>query len=78
VFSYIYIFRKDKKVVFLANTVQLVNQQFEYFRNNLPDGHVSHFTGDMNVDTWDSELWKRKLAEAEVSVRRGLSPTFSD
>jgi len=56
------------KVIFLANTVPLVLQQAEYLKERLPDGIVSYFIGDMNVDFWSNENWRKAITECHVMV----------
>lgn len=60
--------------MFLANTVPLVLQQAAYFQKHLSlsckpqDKMVSYFIGDMNVDLWDTEQWKKAIDGCHVMV----------
>ena len=57
----------DKKVVFLANNVALLEQQAQVIRDftGLPTG--SYCGGD-GVDDWNKDMWKRELQKQSVMV----------
>lgn len=67
-------YREGRKIIFLANTVPLVNQQAEYFRSCLTNTflnddsqHVECLTGDRNIDVWKNDKWNEVLQKFEVS-----------
>ncbi|TYJ02321.1 hypothetical protein E1A91_A13G219900v1 [Gossypium mustelinum] len=58
---------KKKLIIFLAPTVHLVNQQFEYikFHTSLD---VEQYYGDKGVNEWNSEYWEKDIKEHDVLV----------
>ncbi|CAL8072085.1 unnamed protein product [Orchesella dallaii] len=65
---------KKQKIVFIANTVPLVNQQAGYFSANLintaiqDDKYVRALTGDLNVDIWKEEEWDNVMTNYHILV----------
>ncbi|KAB1996316.1 hypothetical protein ES319_D13G222800v1 [Gossypium barbadense] len=58
---------KKKLIIFLAPTVHLVNQQFEYikFHTSLD---VEQYYGDKGVNEWNSGYWEKDIKEHDVLV----------
>ncbi|KAH1033291.1 hypothetical protein J1N35_045465 [Gossypium stocksii] len=58
---------KKKLIIFLAPTVHLVNQQFDYikFHTSLD---VEQYYGDKGVNEWNSECWEKEIKEHDVLV----------
>ncbi|XP_050268142.1 endoribonuclease Dicer homolog 3a isoform X1 [Quercus robur] len=56
-----------KLIVFLAPTVHLVNQQFEFIKNHT-NMEVGQYYGDMGVDNWSLETWEREVNKNDVLV----------
>jgi len=54
-------------VIFLANTIPLVNQQAAFFARNT-GLKVKHLTGDMEVDYWGGDKWNAIIDEFEVRI----------
>jgi endoribonuclease Dicer len=48
---------KDNKIIFLVNTVPLVNQQYKAIKQNLPGYRIGKYSGDCGVDAWDLDKW---------------------
>ncbi|KAI8070951.1 hypothetical protein BC940DRAFT_253249 [Gongronella butleri] len=58
---------KTKITFFLVNIVNLVFQQSSVISAN-SDCRVSHYCGDMNVDTWSEKKWKKEYEDSDVCV----------
>ncbi|XP_007012461.2 PREDICTED: endoribonuclease Dicer homolog 3 [Theobroma cacao] len=60
-------FDNKKLIIFLAPTVHLVNQQFEYIKlhTNL---EVEQYYGAKGVDEWNAGCWKKEIKEHDVLV----------
>nr|AGW15597.1 dicer 1 [Nematostella vectensis] len=56
-----------KRTFFLVNTVPLAKQQKEVIAKNT-DLKVKEFIGDMGVDFWSDEQWKKELDDNQVLV----------
>ncbi|XVE97781.1 hypothetical protein REPUB_Repub03eG0048300 [Reevesia pubescens] len=56
-----------KLIIFLAPTVHLVNQQFEYIKvhTNL---EVEQYYGAKGVDEWNADCWEKEIKEHDVLV----------
>ncbi|OMO86445.1 hypothetical protein COLO4_21161 [Corchorus olitorius] len=61
-------FSNNKKlIIFLAPTVHLVNQQFEYIKLHTNLG-VELYYGEKGVDDWDLARWEKEVKEHDVMV----------
>jgi endoribonuclease Dicer len=56
-----------KWTFFIVHSVPLVNQQANSLRKHLP-WNIGTFTGDMNVDFWSKNEWKKILEECHAST----------
>ncbi|PIA63179.1 hypothetical protein AQUCO_00200892v1 [Aquilegia coerulea] len=68
--SYAYQLRKPSSssiAVFLVPTVHLVNQQAGVVKMHT-DLEVGKYWGELGVDFWDADTWKKELAKYEVLV----------
>lgn len=59
--------RGGKRSVFLASTKVLAKQQYEYFKEKTPF-KVAVFTGDMNVDNWSGNTWRKEFDKFHLIV----------
>ncbi|XVF48783.1 hypothetical protein PTKIN_Ptkin03bG0216400 [Pterospermum kingtungense] len=56
-----------KLIIFLAPTVHLVNQQFEYIKIHT-SLQVEQYYGAKGVDEWNSDCWDKEIKEHDVLV----------
>ncbi|XP_019435974.1 PREDICTED: endoribonuclease Dicer homolog 3b-like [Lupinus angustifolius] len=56
-----------KLIIFLAPTVNLVNQQFKHIKD-LTGFKVEEYYGAKGVDTWDLKIWEKEISENDVLV----------
>jgi endoribonuclease Dicer len=67
----------DRKIIFLANTVPLVTQQYNFLRKFVTCG-IEEYYGDKRLDgkvldTWDQAIWDKELANNKILV---MSPAI--
>jgi ERCC4-related helicase len=59
----------DKKVWFMAPTLELCTQQYKVLQEHLPAVHIKFLSGNDNVDKWtDLALWNSVLKGVSVVV----------
>lgn len=51
----------------LVNTVALVHQHAKYLKRHTPF-NVGSYTGELNVDFWDEEIWQKQCHEFRILV----------
>ncbi|KAK9882152.1 hypothetical protein WA026_019669 [Henosepilachna vigintioctopunctata] len=56
-----------KLSIILVNTVALVDQHTKYIKQHTPF-EVAGFSGEMNVDFWNSQIWNEQLQKNQVLV----------
>ncbi|KAF4527801.1 hypothetical protein B566_EDAN016213, partial [Ephemera danica] len=56
-----------KRIIFVAPLVELVEQQAKVI-HKYSTFEVGYFLGNMNVDDWTDDIWRKKLAEHQVLV----------
>ncbi|KAK0080172.1 hypothetical protein PV326_008304 [Microctonus aethiopoides] len=56
-----------KRTLFLVNTVPLVAQQCAYISRH-SDLSCNGYSGDMNVDMWDADMWREEFNRYQVLV----------
>lgn len=56
-----------KVTVFLVNAVALVTQHADYLLRHTPFT-VGTFSGDMNVDNWNHQMWREQINKYQVLV----------
>lgn len=54
-----------KRTLFLVNTVPLVAQQCAYISRH-SDLSCNGYSGDMNVDVWDVDMWREEFNQYQV------------
>ncbi|CAG0879138.1 unnamed protein product [Darwinula stevensoni] len=65
-----HILRPDgKRVIFVANSRVLVQQQAEYFRTHLPQNfEVNFYLGSPAIDMWKGDKWQKEFKKHHVMV----------
>ncbi|KAF5630542.1 Dicer 2 [Fusarium sp. NRRL 52700] len=58
----------DKLVWFLGNTLGLVDQQYNVIKGQMPSVRMRLLTGQLNIDTWNPEVWTRILEGTRIIV----------
>ncbi|KAL5988342.1 helicase, partial [Asimina triloba] len=56
-----------KLIIFMAPTVNLVNQQFEVIKTHT-DFKVAEYHKDKGVDNWNAQCWEKEIITQEVMV----------
>uniref|UniRef100_A0A182T437 Dicer-2 n=1 Tax=Anopheles maculatus TaxID=74869 RepID=A0A182T437_9DIPT len=56
-----------KRTFFLANTVALAKQQYQFFGRHMPF-NVKLYTSEVNVDAWKSDRWHKELGEGQIII----------
>lgn len=66
-------FPEGKRAVFLVNTVALVEQQADVLKRQLPVDDVGKYSGDMNLDFWNKNVWIEEFSKFQVSLSNAKS-----
>ncbi|XP_058069603.1 endoribonuclease Dicer homolog 3a [Magnolia sinica] len=57
----------NRLIIFMAPTVNLINQQFEVIKTHT-DFKVAEYYGDKGVDNWSAQSWEKEISTQEVMV----------